>query len=215
MTTCPQCGRTYHVPGVTSCPVCHVALAPDAAPGPAAPAGNETQIDLAPILRQALAARQPGEDLDEALLRALKGQHPEHAASLLSAVTRVLELQSQRSGETKDQVASRLAQQDSGVQINFRWGGGPVGPPQEFPGRPPVGPGNHTFHSSSSTTSTTVINIGGKEYHSLEEVPAHLRPMVERAIGRARPPAPTSRRVGCSVGLLLLPLAVLVSLLSK
>jgi hypothetical protein len=204
------------VPGVTVCPICRVNLTPDAASTPPlAPREGGTQIDIAPILAEALAARQPGEDLDEALLRALKARHPEHAASLLSAVTRVLELQSQRSGETKDQAASRLAQQDSGLHINFKWGGGPVGPPHRFSGSASGGPGDHTFQTSSSTTSTTVINIGGKEYHSLEEVPTHLRPMIERAIGRATPPTPTTKRVGCSVGLLALPLLLLAPLLHR
>jgi hypothetical protein len=193
------------VPGVTVCPLCRVDLTPEAASTPPlAPTEGGTRIDLAPILRQALAARQPGEDLDGALLRALKARHPEHATSLFPALSRVIELESQRSSETTDQVAIRLAQKDSGLHINFRTSGDPSGIP-----------GDGAFHASSSVTSTTVINIGGKEYHSLDEVPPDLRPMIERAVGRVTPPSSTTRRVGCSIGILALPFLLLTVFLHR
>jgi len=53
-----------------------------------------------------------------------------------------------------------------------------------------------------------VINIDGKRYNSLDEVPPHMRAAVERGLREAmdRERASGSRRVGCSIG----PLVVLL-----
>ena len=201
---CPQCGRTYHSPGLTTCPACQVPLSEDLGPTPA-PREADLQVDLAPIVREALASRRPDEDLDEALLRALKAKHPEHALSLLPALTRIIELESQRAHQDKHQAAARLAQRDSGLRLHLKTS-------RQLTGTP----GNRVLETSS-VTDTTVINIGGREYHSLEEVPAHLRPVLERAMKRTTPPSSplSTKRVGCSIGLLALPLLFLTALLHR
>jgi len=165
---CPRCGRSYHVPGTSFCPVCRVELQPDnAAPEDGTAAG--IAIHLPPILRDALASTGAREDFDEALLRALKAHYPEQATALLPAVTRLIEIETERAGESRDQVARRLAAQDPGPQIVFK----------------SSAPGSGL---ATQVAQTTVIRIGGQEYHSLDEVPPHLRRAIEQSLSRRSEP---------------------------
>ena len=137
-------------------------------------AGEETlKVRVSPILRDALASVGVAEDLDEALLRALKRRHPEQAAELLSAFTRVLEVESSRARESKRETARRLAESDPGPEILLRTSGG---------------------EPRRSAAETRVYRIGGKEYHSLEEMPPDVRMIVERGMRGEG----AARRVGCS-----------------
>ena len=131
------------------------------------------RVHISPIIKEALSSVGPGEDLDEALLRALKSRYPRHAAALLPACTRLIEIEAKRANEDQQQTIRRLAESDPGPEIVLRTSGGEV---------------------PTTIAETRVIRIGGKEYHSLEEVPPDLRRIVERGMqGQRLPP-----RVGCS-----------------
>lgn len=180
--TCPRCGREHFEPEAVVCAECREALL-SGREVPGMEKGETVKVRVSPILRDALISAGALEDFDEALLRALKKRHPEQAAELLSALTRVIEVESQGSGETKEQTVRRLADTDPGPEVVLRTVGGPV---------------------RRTTAESTVIRIGGKEYHSLEEVPAHLRDAVARGLrGKGKGmEGPRSRpRVGCSLGL--------------
>jgi hypothetical protein len=134
-------------------------------------------IQVSPIIRDALASVKPGEDLDEALLRALKARHPEQAATLLSALTRVIEVEGRRTGEDREVTVRRLAGVEPGPKITLRTSGGPA---------------------PTTRMSSQVIRIGDKEYHSLDEVPPHLRRLLERG----ESPGRMGPRTGCTWALL-------------
>ena len=182
---CPRCGRTYPETGVIVCPECRVRVVPAAAPPPGGPETAVT-LQVSPVLRDALSSARPGEDLDEAILRALKAYHPEQGTALLSALTRLVEIEMERTKETREQVIHRLAEADSGPQVAMRYSGG--------------GPTRVNMESH-------VIRIGDQEYHSLDEVPPHLRSAIERAktkgmSARGTPVAGSGPRVSCSWALL-------------
>lgn len=130
------------------------------------------KVRISPFLREALHSQQAGEDFDEALLRALKAQHPERAAPLLSAITRLIEIEGKREEEHKEQTISRLAGADPGPEIELRTSSGQLPP---------------------TISEKSVIRINGQEYHSLDEVPAHLRPLIEKALRGETGP----RKAGC------------------
>jgi hypothetical protein len=132
---------------------------------------------VAPVLKEALASAKPGEDIDEALLRALKSRHPKQATALLSALTRIIEVESGRSGEDRDATLSRLADADPGPQVTLRTSGGEV---------------------PTTRTTSRVIRVGDKEYHSLDEVPPDIR----RALERGMPPSRSRPRASCTWALL-------------
>lgn len=154
-----------------SCPHCYVTLVADA--DTEAPREESAlKLRLSPILREALADVKPGEDFDEAVLRTLKARHPEQATALLSAVTRIIEIEVKRANEDRQQIIRRLAESDPGPEIVLRSSGG---------------------ESPRTVAETRVIRIGDKEYGSLDEVPPHLRRIIKSG-GRRR----NAQRVGCS-----------------
>jgi hypothetical protein len=122
---------------------------------------QSTKVQLAPLLRTALASRQPGEDLDEAILRALKTTHPEHGAMLLGLVAEMIDAERNPANEDREQAAQRLAAAESGPEITLRTAG--------------LGPLHLSFESA-------VYRIGDKTYHSLDELPPHLRRAIEAAL---------------------------------
>jgi len=138
-------------------------------------------VEVSPILRDALASRQSGEDFDEALLRALKARHPEQASSLLSAVTRILELEANRSNEGKEQAARHLAASDPGPEISLRTSSAHV--PTTV---------SRTVHNK------TVVRVGDEEYQSLGDAPPHVRRVVEHQMSKGK----AGPKVGCSWALL-------------
>ena len=70
---CPRCGGENPEPAAVLCAGCRTQLLSEVE------AGRAANIRVSPIIRQALAQAQPGEDFDEALLRALKTLHPGQA----------------------------------------------------------------------------------------------------------------------------------------
>jgi hypothetical protein len=122
---------------------------------------QSAKVQLAPLLRTALASRQPGEDLDEAILRALKTAHPEHGALLLGIVAEMIDAEAKSANEDREQAVQRLAAAESGPEITLRTAG--------------VGPLHASFESA-------VYRIGDKTYRSLDELPPHLRRAIEAAL---------------------------------
>ena len=169
---CPRCGRTCAEPGAKFCPSCGVPLASDDAAG-VIRQHSELRVHLSPILGEALASAPPGEDFDETLLRVLKARYPEQAAPLLSACTRLIEIEARRANEDRPQTIRRLAQSSPGPEIVLRTTGG----------------------ESPTTIAQTRVRIGGTEYRSLEEVPPHLRRSIEQAMRGER----AAVRPGCGL----------------
>jgi len=130
------------------------------------------KVHASPIIREALASAKPGEDFDEALLRALKARYPEEGANLLSALTRIIEIEAKRANEGKQQAIRRLAELDPGPEIVLKTSAG---------------------EPTRITAETRVIRVGDKEYHSLEEVPPDIRRAIEGAMSGQR----VARRAGC------------------
>ena len=106
--TCPRCGREHFEPEAVVCAECQEALL-SGRDVPGMGKGETVKVRVSPVLRDALISAGALEDFDEALLRVLKKRHPEQAAELLSAVTRIIEVESEGSGETKEQTVRRLA----------------------------------------------------------------------------------------------------------
>jgi hypothetical protein len=129
---------------------------------------HSEEIALGPVLQAALSSRQPGEDLDEALLRALKAAHPEQAAALLPAVLNLIAQEAKRSHEDREQIAQRLAAGDAGGEVAAR--------------TTQIGPVRVSVQS-------TIYRAGGKTYHSLEELPPEVRSAVQAALSPGEQPA--------------------------
>ncbi len=178
---CPRCGLPSGEPDTALCAACRQQLASEA------DVGSGLTIHLSPIIRDALAQAQPGEDIDEALLRALKVRYPKEAAALLPAITQLIAAQTGPGLGGKDEALRRMAAAEPGPEIKFRSSGG---------------------SSPIRTTITTrqVITVNGKTYPSLDEVPPSIRRAIQSTISGG---APDRQRVGCSIGLL----AALVSAL--
>jgi len=142
--------------------------------GPSGPGEEKSlKVRVSAVIKEALFEVRPGEDFDEALLRALKAKYPVEAAALLSALTRIIELEAQRAKEDKEQTIRRLAEASPGPEIVLRTRGGEV---------------------PTTTIESTTLRIGDKEYHSLEEVPPHSRAMIEKA---KREKMAGARKSGC------------------
>ncbi len=135
---------------------------------------KQLRLNASSIIKEALASAAPGEDFDEALLRVLKAQYPQEAAALLSAYTRLIEFESQRTGETREQTLRRLAESELGPEIVF-----------SASDRQP----------STVVTQTTVT----RKYKSLDEVPPEIRQMIDKGPHVERKFTP---KVGCSFSLL-------------
>ena len=177
--TCPRCGRKNSEPEKVLCSDCRAALVLEASSG--SPASAQTQtIQLVPILGDALAQVQPGEDLDEALLRALKSRQPADAAMLFPALSRLIAEEAQRRGGSKEEAVRRLAEAGPTSEITVRTSG------QRSP----------TF---TSVTETRVIKLGGGKHQSLEELPPELHRAADIRFSRRERP---NLRIGCSTALL-------------
>jgi len=175
--TCPRCGRKHEEPELVLCGECRRALRQVS--GAQGGEGTTVTVQVGPILSEAVASVGPGEDIDEALLRALKARYPEEAASLLSAISRIVEIEARQSGESKEQAVRRLAASQPGPEIALRRSGGRVVK------------GGFPTTVSETVSETQIIRVGGKEYGSLEDVPPEIR----RAIEEARRTGGTTRRV--------------------
>jgi hypothetical protein len=172
--TCPRCKKQFAGTELGLCDDCKLELVSVVRDDPAA-----TKIEIQPIAQAALLAWKPGEDLDEAVLRALKTEHPNDAAALLPAITKMIEMESQRRGETKETALRRLAATVPGPEITFRTSGG----------------GSSPF-TSTTITEKHVYKLNGRET-ALEDLPPEIR----QAIERGHPKAERQLKIGCSAAL--------------
>jgi len=136
--------------------------------------GTTVTVQVGPILREAVASVGAGEDIDEALLRALKARYPEEAANLLAAISRIVEMAAREANESTEQAIRRLAESQPGPEITLRRAGGRVVE------------GGFPTTVSETVSETHVIRVGDKEYRSLEEVPPHIRRAIEGAKAKGR-----------------------------
>ena len=173
--TCPRCGREHGESELVLCAECRGALRQGAQGGE----GTTVTVQVGPILSEAVASAGPGEDIDEALLRALKARYPEEAASLLSAISRIVEIEARQSGESKEEAVRRLAASRPGPEISLRRSG------------KRVVKGGFPTTVSETVSETQIIRVGDKEYGSLDQVPPEIR----QAIEEARRKGGTTRRV--------------------
>ena len=113
---CPSC-RAPNAAKSKRCWQCHGPLA--APPSePAAPSSAEREsLDLGRLFADALGTIRPGEDLDEALLRAAKGSSPQHWKDLFTVALQMLS-QATGAGEDREAAAARLARDQIDVEIS-------------------------------------------------------------------------------------------------
>ena len=168
MGKCPRCGVLHGEPEKVLCARCREELASGAGA-----AGKSLKVQVGPILREALASVRGGEDIDEALLRALKSRYPQEAVSLLAAITRLIDIEAGHHDEPREAVVRRLADGVPGPELSIS--SSDERTDSGFPG------------SFSRTVSQThVIRVGDKEYRSLEELPSHIRRAIEDAREKGR-----------------------------
>ncbi len=199
---CPRCGREHAEPNLGLCPTCRTELMSSA--GEHATGETKTfTVEIGPILREALASAGPTEDVDEAVLRTLKRRFPDEAANLLSAVSRIAEVEAKRASVDKREAMRRLAQGEISPELTLRSSGGDL----SAGGLASV---SHTF------SEQTTVRVGDKEYHSLEEVPPEIRRAIERSrMSRGAEPRRVGLRVGCSSALAAPVLVALVRFLTS
>lgn len=199
---CPRCGREHGEPKELLCPACRAEIVPDASEHRTGETKTFT-VEIGPILREALVSAGPTEDVDEALLRTLKRRYPDQATDLLPAVSRIAEVEAQRAGVDKREAMRRLAKGEIGPELTLRSSGGELSAGG-------LASASHTF------AEQTLIRVGDKEYHSLEEVPPHIRHAIERSrMSRGAEPRRVGLRLGCSSALAALMLVALVRLLTS
>jgi len=175
---CPRCGRELAEPNLGLCRQCYDEFV-GVKDAPARPGERVVRVRVSPLVREALDSGQPGEDFDEALLRVLKAHYAEEATSLLPAVARTVQVEQRIAGHDREQALRRLAAADPGPEIVLR---------------------TSRDRDVVRVAQSTSVRIGGQEYHSLEEVPPHLREVVAR--GMSQGGATRRMRIGCSAGLI-------------
>lgn len=199
---CPRCGREHAEPNRLLCPTCHAEITSDAT-GHGTGQTKTFTVEIGPILREALASAGPMEDVDEALLRTLKRRYPDEAANLLPAVSRIAEVEAQRAGVDKREAMRRLAHGETSPELTLRSSGADLS-------------AGGLASVSHTVSEQTVIRVGDKEYHSLEEVPPEIRHAIERSrLSRGAEPRRVGLRLGCSSALAALVLLALVRFLTS
>ena len=81
---------------------------------------KELKIDVAALARQALKERQPGEDLDEALLRSCKKLYGETGAIAFQAVQSALAALAERNKVDREQALQQIIDGKSSVNVSTR-----------------------------------------------------------------------------------------------
>jgi len=114
--SCPKCGYSLEEEGaiLSTCPRCESEVPPSenqpstvqplVAPVPAL-----GKLDVAGLMRRVLAEQQPGEDIDAALQRVARTEHPENAAKITQAIQQHFKLQQDRLANSRQQAAEILA----------------------------------------------------------------------------------------------------------
>jgi len=167
---CPRCKKTLLTSGEGICQACQTELL-------AGGGRDAVRIEIGPVLRDALATAAAGEDFEEALLRALKRSHPSRSAALFPAFSRLLETEAERTGEDRRRVAQRMADSEDVPGLTFI----------------------SNLDQPTTVTETRITTSEGKTYHSLDELPPHLRRSLESQLSRRERP---QVKMGCSSVLL-------------
>ena len=81
---------------------------------------TELRIDAAAVGRQTLQERQPGEDLDEALLRSCKKLYGEIGTIAFPAIQSALTALAERTNVDRETALNQIAEGKSSVRINTR-----------------------------------------------------------------------------------------------
>ena len=122
---CPHCGHAFlEGTGFTKCPQCQVPLLEA---GPAFTAELRKlpdHVDLAALVRDAIAEQQPEEDIAAALERAVQRGFPESADGLYRLISELLATQQRLRGLTLQAAAEEMAKSQSELQL------GPDGAPR-------------------------------------------------------------------------------------
>jgi hypothetical protein len=114
-------------------------------------------ILLSEICREALATRAPGEDLDEALLRAAKKLYPEEGLNIFSTIQEVLKVREQAQGKPRNELVSAMAQ------------------------------GQDSFEMTQTTFGTTVKGgVNFKFGVNLSTMPPEMKSLVEEALAKGK-----------------------------
>jgi len=153
---CPSC-RAPNAPTSTRCWQCQgpLGVAPNA---PSAPSSAQrASLDLGRLFADALGTLGPGEDLDEALLRAAKASSPEHWRDLFTVALQVL-AQATGSGESRAAAARRLAGEQMDVEIS-------------------------SSHRESRTPMGQESREGRQVFSSLDDLPPDVRKALEKRLG--------------------------------
>ena len=114
--SCPKCGYSLEEEGaiLSTCPRCESEVPPsENQPSTVqplvAPVPASGKLDVAGLMRRVLAEQQPGEDIDAALQRVARTEHPENAAKITQAIQQHLKLHQEGLGNTHQQAAEILA----------------------------------------------------------------------------------------------------------
>ena len=104
----------------------------------------DMEIDARAILSQALDDTKPGEDTDEAILRACKTHYPGQHTEVFAAVTCMIEAAAEQEGLSKPDAVRRLVETSGTVSIRLRTSSGsapvagqPSGTPVSLDDLPP------------------------------------------------------------------------------
>lgn len=79
----------------------------------------ELQIDAKELLKQALAEAEPGEDIEEAVLRVCKKRYPEQYAEVFGDILRVFDMMADNTGESIEEILHDLVSSDNEMSITL------------------------------------------------------------------------------------------------
>jgi len=118
----------------------------------------ELQIDAKQILQQALGQVGPGEDIDEAILRACKALYPGQHTEVFTAVNRMVETMLERRGGSKPEVIKQMV----------------------------AAPGTLSITMHTSSVSVPLGAQAGSAPKSLDELPPEIRQKVREAMASGK-----------------------------
>ena len=120
---CPRCGHAFlEGTSFTKCPECQVSLL-EAGAATADFRKLPERLDVASLIRDALAEQQPDEDIDATLEGAIRRRYPECAEGLQRLVGEALSMAERLRGLSRQQAAEEMAKSRSELQL------GPDGKP--------------------------------------------------------------------------------------
>ena len=113
----------------------------------------ELEIDAKQLLRQALAEVQPGEDIDEAILRVCKKRYPDNYSEIFPEVFRMVDMLAENMDGSRLEIVRELAASEGSMSM--------------------------TLHSTEVTETRTLTGEPGK---LLDKLPPETRAKIARAL---------------------------------